>query len=50
MIGPTSLAITLGVAILVFGPRNLPTLARDAGKALGEFRRAISGSANETLQ
>ena len=32
----------LVIALLVFGPRRLPELARSLGKGLAEFRRASS--------
>lgn len=42
MISPMTAGMTLVVALLVFGPKNLPILARDAGKALGEFKKAMN--------
>lgn len=39
-IGMQELAIILVVALLVFGPKRLPELARTLGKGLAEFRRA----------
>jgi TatA/E family protein of Tat protein translocase len=36
---PELLVISL-VALIVFGPRKLPELARSLGKSLGEFKRA----------
>jgi sec-independent protein translocase protein TatB len=39
-IGTTELLIILLVALVVFGPRRLPSLARSLGKSLDEFKRA----------
>ena len=39
-IGAQELILILVVALLVFGPKRLPELARTMGKGLAEFRRA----------
>ncbi len=39
-IGMTELLVIMAVALVVFGPKRLPELARSMGKALGEFRQA----------
>lgn len=39
-IGMQELAIIFVVALLIFGPKRLPELARTLGKGLAEFRRA----------
>ena len=39
-IGIQELGIVLVVALLVFGPRRLPELARTLGKGMAEFRKA----------
>jgi len=41
-IGAQELILILVVALLVFGPKRLPELARTMGKGLAEFRRASS--------
>ncbi len=41
-IGGTELAVILVIALLVFGPKRLPELARSLGRGLAEFRRASS--------
>lgn len=39
-IGPLEFVMILAVALLVFGPKRVPELARNLGRALAEFRRA----------
>lgn len=39
-LGSTELLFILAIALIFFGPRKLPQLARSMGKGLAEFRRA----------
>jgi TatA/E family protein of Tat protein translocase len=39
-VGTTELMVILVVALIIFGPRKLPELARSLGKSLNEFKRA----------
>jgi TatA/E family protein of Tat protein translocase len=39
-LGSTELVFILVVALIFFGPRKLPQLARSLGKSLAEFRKA----------
>jgi TatA/E family protein of Tat protein translocase len=39
-VGFQELMVILVIALLVFGPKKLPELARSMGKAFAEFRRA----------
>lgn len=41
-IGATELVVIFVVALLFLGPKRLPELARNLGRALGDFRRAAS--------
>lgn len=41
-IGMPEMIIILAVALIVFGPKRLPELAKSLGRALGEFKRATS--------
>lgn len=40
-IGPAELLLILIIALLVFGPRRLPEIARDLGKNIGKWRQAL---------
>ncbi len=41
-IGMPELLIILAVALIVFGPKKLPELAKSLGRAMGEFKRATN--------
>ncbi len=41
-IGMQELLVILVIALIVFGPKRLPELARSLGRGLAEFRRASS--------
>ena len=47
-IGVQELAIIFVIALLIFGPKRLPELARTVGKGLAEIRRA-SGDLRQTF-
>lgn len=40
MIGPGSIALIVGAALVIFGPKKLPELGRAAGDTLREFKNA----------
>jgi TatA/E family protein of Tat protein translocase len=46
-LGTQELIIILVIALLIFGPKKLPELARSTGKAINEFRKASSGMLDE---
>ena len=46
-IGAPEVIVIFVVALLVLGPDRLPGVARQMGKAMGEFRRLTSGFQDE---
>lgn len=46
-IGAPEVLVVLLVALIVLGPQKLPEFARQAGRALAEFRRVTSGFQDE---
>jgi sec-independent protein translocase protein TatA len=46
-IGPMELAIVAVIALLVLGPKRLPSAGRSLGRGIREFRDGISGRATE---
>jgi sec-independent protein translocase protein TatA len=41
-IGPLELLIVLGLVLLIFGPKRLPSLGRQLGDAMREFKDSIA--------
>lgn len=48
-VGPTQLLIILVVVLLIFGPKNIPKLARMMGRGLREFKDASSKMTDSIL-
>ncbi len=46
-IGPLEIATVFVIALIAFGPRKLPELARTIGKAMGELRRMAADVKDE---
>ncbi len=44
---PLDIIIILVAALLFFGPNRLPEIGRGVGKAIGEFRRGVTGAGQE---
>ncbi len=49
-IGMTELAVIFAIALLVLGPKRLPSMARSLGRTLAEFRRASTDLRREFLE
>ncbi len=47
MLGTWEVVAILAIALLLFGPKKLPELARGIGKAIYEYRKASSGLLEE---
>ncbi len=50
MVGPASIAIIAGVAVIIFGPKKLPELGRAMGSTLREFKSATKGLTDEDFE
>ncbi|MBY0370937.1 twin-arginine translocase TatA/TatE family subunit [bacterium] len=46
-LGPAEIVVIGVVALLVFGPKRLPELARGMGKGIRDFKRALEGGSEE---
>ena len=42
-IGPTEIIVLLVIALLVFGPKRVPSLGRSLGGGLREFKNSVTG-------
>jgi sec-independent protein translocase protein TatA len=45
-IGPMELIIVLVIVLLIFGPKRLPSLGKQLGSGMREFKDSISGKDN----
>jgi sec-independent protein translocase protein TatA len=43
------LLMVVAVAVLVFGPKRIPEIGGSVGKAIREFRKSVSGVADDPL-
>ncbi|HWJ60343.1 MAG TPA: twin-arginine translocase TatA/TatE family subunit [Acidimicrobiales bacterium] len=46
-LGPAELMIILVIALVLFGGKKLPGLARSLGEAQNEFRKGVEGTGSE---
>jgi sec-independent protein translocase protein TatA len=49
-IGPAEIAVVLLIALLVLGPKKLPSVGRSLGGSLREFKNGITGEEPEPEQ
>jgi sec-independent protein translocase protein TatA len=49
-IGPAELLIVLAIALLLFGSKKLPEVARGMGQAANEFRSGLRGHDDEAAK
>jgi sec-independent protein translocase protein TatA len=50
LLQPTHLLLVLAIALLVFGPKNLPQLGRGLGEAIRGFKEEIKDEADPTTR
>lgn len=46
-LGPMELILIGAAALLIFGPRRLPELAKGLGKGIRDFKKALDGQEEE---
>ena len=46
-IGPTELLIVLAIVLLIFGPKRLPSLGRQLGAGMREFKDSVTGRSRD---
>ena len=44
---PVDIAIVMGVALLIFGPKKLPELGKALGQGIGNFKRSLEEARDE---
>jgi sec-independent protein translocase protein TatA len=47
-LGPQEIVLILIAALLLFGAKRLPDLGKSLGQGMREFRRSLSGAADDT--
>jgi len=47
-LSPWHIAVVVIVGLLIFGPKKLPELGRGVGSGLRDFRKGLSGEADDT--
>ena len=46
-IGPMELIIVLVIALIVLGPKRLPSAGRSLGRGMREFKQSLTGEARD---
>ncbi|MGV3667103.1 MAG: Sec-independent protein translocase subunit TatA/TatB [Leptospira bouyouniensis] len=49
-LGPWEIALIVFLALLFFGGKRLPSLAKDLGSGIKEFRKSLTGQDEEPAQ
>ena len=49
-LGIGELTLVFGIVLMVFGAKRLPEVASGMGKGIRDFKRAINGLDDETIQ
>ncbi|TGN19245.1 Sec-independent protein translocase subunit TatA/TatB [Leptospira idonii] len=49
-LGPWEIALIVFLALLFFGGKRLPSLAKDLGSGIKEFRKSMTGVEDEPVQ
>lgn len=47
-LGLPELLVVFAIGLLVFGPKRLPELAKNLGKGIRDFKKALNGDEEET--
>ena len=47
MLGPQDIWVALALGVFFFGAKKLPELSRSLGQAMSEFKKGVSGAADE---
>jgi sec-independent protein translocase protein TatA len=47
IVGPTEIILILAIVLLLFGGKKLPELMRGIGQGAREFKKGLSGEADE---
>ncbi len=45
-IGMQELVVILVIALLIFGPKKLPDIGKNLGRAIRDFRKSVTGLGN----
>ena len=46
-LGPTELIVILVIALIIFGPKRLPDIAKSIGKGVNSFKKAANSITDE---
>ncbi len=49
LLQPMHLLVIFVVALLIFGPKNLPAIGKGLGESIREFKKAINGESEDSV-